>query len=159
MDIQIVEKDKINVIGKMGQGSVGNSFEWIQDLWDDANEHFNEIGNLAKLNKDGSFAGFWGAMSNIDETFLPWDWQGKYLASCEVKDDAEAPVGWTKWTIPAFKYIVVKCNHDTYGEVLNYISNNYIPAHKYNLVGAIQEYYNPKSVDDSLFLYFPIEVL
>ena len=75
MEINIVEKGPIAVIGKMGQGTAGNNSLWIQDLWDDANEHFNELGNLAKINKDGSFAGFWGAMSNIDETFLPWDWQ------------------------------------------------------------------------------------
>ena len=124
-----------------------------------ANEHFYELGNLAKINEDGSFAGFWGAMSNTDETFLPWDWQGKYLAGCEVKHDATAPEGWTKWTIPAFKYLTVKCNHDNYSEVLNYINNDYIRNHKYNLVGAIQEYYDPKDTDGSFYLYFPIEVL
>lgn len=159
MEIKIIEREKISVIGKMGQGAVGNSFEWIQDLWDEANEHFNEIGSLAKVNNDGSFAGFWGAMSNTDETFLPWDWQGKYLASCEVKDDAEAPEGWTKWIIPAFKYIVAKCNHETYDEVLQYITNDYMPNHKYRLVGAIQEYYDPKILDGSFYLYFPIEAL
>lgn len=159
MEINIVEKGKISIIGKMGQGAVGNSYEWIQELWDEANEHFNEIGGLAKLGEDGSFAGFWGAMSNTDETFLPWDWQGKYLAGCEVKDDSEAQNGWTKWVLPAFKYIVVKCNHETYGETLEYIKNNYMPNHKYNLVGAIQEYYDPKVLDGSFYLYFPIEAL
>ena len=159
MEINIVEKGPIAVIGKMGQGTAGNNSLWIQDLWDDANEHFNELGNLAKINKDGSFAGFWGAMSNIDETFLPWDWQGKYLAGCEANQDAVAPKGWTKWVIPAFKYLAVKCNHENYGEVLNYMSNDYIKKHKYNLVGAIQEYYDPKDIDGSFYLYFPIEVL
>ena len=51
-------------------------------------------------------------MSDIDNNFLPWDWQGKYLAGCEVKEDSEAPEGWTKWVLPAFKYLSVKCNHN-----------------------------------------------
>lgn len=159
MEIDIIEKGPINVIGKMGQGAAGNSSEWIQELWDEANEHFHELNGLAKLNEDGSFAGFWGAMSNTDETFLPWDWQGKYLAACEVKDDAVAPKGWTKWTIPAFKYLVVKCTHDNYAETIDYVNNYYIKKQKYNLVGAIQEFYDPKSIDGSLYLYFPIEAL
>ena len=158
--IEIIEKPSITVIGKMGQGSCSAlDSSWIQDLWDEANEHFSELGNLVEVDKDGNFSGFWGLMSDIDENFLPWDWQGKYLAGCEVKKNSIAPNGWTKWVLPSFRYLSVYCNHNTYYDTMNYVRNDYMPKHKYKLVAAIQEYYSSKSIDGSFQLLFPIEVL
>lgn len=159
MDIKVIEKDKVYVIGKMGEGASNSNSTWIQELWDDANNHFNEIKDIAKLDKNGHLVGFWGVMTDIDELFLPWSWQGKYLAGCEVNKEAEAPKGWTKIVIPAFKYIAVKCKKDEYQKVFEYITNDYLPKHKYSLVGALQEFYDANDNYDTINLLFPIEFL
>ena len=158
IQVEIIEKGKITIIGKMGQGTTSSDVNWIQELWDEANEHFNELGSLVKVEEDGTFAGFWVVLSDIDNNFLPWDWQGKYLAGCEVKEDSEAPEGWTKWVLPAFKYLSVKCNHNNYDDAVSYMNNIYIPKHKYKIIGAMQEYYDQKSVDGSFNLLFPIDI-
>ena len=108
---------------------------------------------------NGNIAGFWGVMTDIDEMFLPWNWQGKYMAGCEVEKDTIVPKGWSKITIPAFKYISVKCKKDEYQKVFEYITNDYLPKHKYNLVGAMQEFYDAKDNYDTMHLLFPIEFL
>jgi len=33
----------------------------------------------------------------------------------------------------------------------------YLPNNDYQIVGAIQEFYNPKDTSGELYLYFPIE--
>jgi predicted transcriptional regulator YdeE len=160
LNLKIVDREKFAVIGKMGQGSFSSSDEWIQELWDDANLHFSEIGHLAKIDKDGNFIGFWGCMSDVNENFLPWDWQGKYMAGCEVELNAEVLPKWTKWIIPSFKYITIECNHNNYHDILDYMNNYYLPKHKQKLVGAVQEYYDPHLASiEGLYLYFPIEIL
>lgn len=159
LEIKTIDRGQTALLGIVGEGAAGNTSEWIAKIWEIANSRFNEISHLAKLGKNGEFTGFWGAMSDIDETFLPWNWQGKYMAGIEVNEDIEAPQGWTKWILPAFRYLSVKCNQENYRDVLDYMLNDYIPNHRYNLVGATQEYYNPSYNDDSLDLLFPIEVL
>ena len=157
--VEIVEKPKVSVIGKLGQGVSSADSSWIQNLWDEANLHFNELGNLVEVDEKGNFAGFWGLMSDVDENFYPWGWQGKYLAGCEVKPSAIAPSGWTKWVLPSFRYLMTKVTHNNYYDVLNYMNNYYIPKNKYKLVAAIQEYYDPKSINGVFQLLYPIEVL
>ena len=159
MDIKIIEKSKISVIGKMGQGASDSNSSWIQELWDEANNSFNEISNLAKTDKNGNIAGFWGVMTDIDELFLPWNWQGKYLAGCEVIDGATAPNGWYKLVIPAFKYVAVKCQKNKYQDVFEYITQDYLPKHKYDMVGAMQEFYDMNDKQDEINLLFPIEYI
>ena len=159
MEIEIIDKDKVYVVGKMGEGASDSNSSWIQDLWDDANNNFNEIKDIVKTDSNGNIAGFWGVMTDIDEMFLPWNWQGKYMAGCEVEKDTIAPKGWNKITIPAFKYVSVKCKKDEYQKVFEYITNDYLPKHKYNLVGAMQEFYDAKDNYDTIYLLFPIEFL
>jgi len=141
----------------MGKGLASEGPVWIPPLWNEANSRFAEISSLAKLNPDGSIAGIWGAMSDIDEKFNKWNNEGKYLAACEVLDDSEAPNGWIKWVIPSFKYVTVKCNQNTYQETFKYIIEDYFPKHAYTLVGAVQEFYDPKDNNGDLALFFPIE--
>jgi len=155
--VDITVKQQFTVIGKMGEGLVTEAPVWIPPLWEEANNRFAEISNLAKLSADGSLVGIWGAMSDIDEKFDRWKNEGKYLAACEVLDPAEAPKGWHKWIIPSFKYVTFKCNQNTYKETSNYIMEDYFPTHAYTLVGAVQEFYNPKDSNGELSLFFPIE--
>lgn len=155
--VDIVVKRKFTVIGKMGEGLAAEGAVWIPPLWKEANRNFDEISQLAKLNSDGSMVGIWGAMSDLDEKFERWKKEGKYLAGCEVLDDAEAPNDWVKWVIPSFKYVVVKCNQNSYQEIFNYIIEDYLPNHAYSLVGAVHEFYDPKDNNGDLSLFFPIE--
>jgi predicted transcriptional regulator YdeE len=159
MYVKLVEKQSFTVIGKLGQGPADKGFQWIPPLWQEANSNFNEISNLAKTDDTGSLLGIWGAMSDVDERFERWKEQGKYLAGCEVVDDAEAPINWTKWTIPSYKYAVVKCAQDTYGDTFNCVVNGYIPQHEYTIIGAVHEFYDPKASNGELYLYFPIQKL
>ena len=36
----------------------------VQQLWQEANSHFNEVAALGMKNSDGTYVGFWGAMSD-----------------------------------------------------------------------------------------------
>lgn len=159
MEIQTVVKQAFAVIGKEGQGSASAGWQWVPPLWQSANEHFGDITSLAKRNEDGSLAGLWGAMSDVDDSFNPWGENGKYLAGCEVTDDATAPTGWTKWVVPGYKFLAAPCTQQTYGEVFGKMIGEYLPQHGYQLAGAVHEYYDPKEQDGNLYLYFPIERL
>lgn len=157
--IDIIVKPQFTVIGQMGQGLDSNSAVWIPPLWQEANSRFSEISHLAKMTSEGLIAGIWGAMSDVNERFERWSTEGKYLAGCEVIDDAEAPDGWVKWVIPSFRYIVVKCNQASYQETFNHILEAYFPHHEYTLAGAVQEFYQPQDQNGELSLLFPIEKL
>ena len=159
MEVNLIEKESFIVIGKLGQGFSNKCPEWIPPLWSEANNSFNEIINLAKFDETGNIVGVWGAMSDIDVRFEPWDKQGKYLAGCEAIDNANAPKGWTKWVIPGYKYAVVKCSKDTYEDVFNYMVDEYLPENEYSIVGAVHEFYDPKDTNGELYLYFPIKKL
>lgn len=51
-----------------------------------------------------------GAMSYFSRSFNPWyDFsEGLYLAGVECENDAKAPNGWAKWTIPSY---IIKITH------------------------------------------------
>ena len=71
----------------------------------------------------------------------------------ECTDDAEAPEGWVKWTIPGYEYLCAECeNEDTFSEVLNYMAENKIP-----LVGAVHDFTCPSSGKN--YMFFPIKVI
>ncbi len=159
MEVKIVIKESFAVIGKEGQGPSDRGKNWIPPLWQAANGNFGEINGLAKLNENGQPVGIWGAMSDIGHSFEPWSEKGSYLAGCEVRDEAIAPEGWTKWVIPYYRYAVVKCTHQTYGEIFSTMLADYFPRNGYNLAGAVHEYYSPSVTNDELYLYFPIERL
>jgi len=159
MDVKLVVKKSFSVIGKEGQGLAAESGLWLPPLWQAANENFNEINGLAKLDENGQLVGIWGAMSDVNHKFERWSESGKYLAGCEVVDEAIAPNGWTKWIVPSYQYALVKCTQDTYGEVFNYILQEYLPQNDFQVVGAVHEYYAPNGVQGDLYLYFPIHKL
>lgn len=154
MDIQTCVMDSFSVIGK--EGSTIDGKDVVQNLWQDANAHFKEIAELAKKDEKGNPVGFWGAMSDFSHSFKPWEdafTMGLYLAGVEVNDDAEAPLGWVKWTIPAFEYLYVKDdNPSIFLEVIEYLNENNI-----SLAGAIQEFNCPET--GHVYLFFPIRRL
>lgn len=153
MNIQKCIKESFVVIGKEGSTRDGKGF--IQRLWADANSHFNEVAHLAKKDKAGNIVGIWGAMSDFSRSFAPWDkfLQGLYLAGVECENDAEAPVGWTKWVIPGYEYIYVENeNSDTFGNVIKYMKENDIP-----LAGAVHDFNCPETGKG--YMFFPIRKL
>ena len=140
-----------SVIGKPGLVEKGS--DTVKKLWAEANAHFAEVAPLAKKNADGQFAGFWGAMSRADMSFLPWEddfSRGLYMAGVEVPEDVIAPKGWKKWIIPGFEAFKVKVESpDTFREMLAWMAENgYEPA------AAVQEFTDPATGES--FMLFPI---
>ena len=154
MKIEKCIKNAFVVIGKEGSTEDGQGF--IQKLWTDANSHFNEVQSLAKKDKKGNLVGIWGVMSDCSHSFKPWEdnfSKGLYLAGVECVDDAEAPEGWTKWTIPSFEYIFVETeNENTFPVVLRYMDENNI-----TLVGAVHDFTCPESGKN--YMFFPIRTI
>ena len=153
MVIETRIKEPFVVIGKEGSTSDGDGF--IQRLWADANSHFEEVRHLAKKDTDGNIIGIWGAMSDFSRSFHPWEdfSKGLYLAGIECYDSAEAPSGWTKWTIPGYEYICVECeNDDTFSKTLKYLKDEAIP-----LVGAVHDFTFPQT--GKSYMLFPIRKL
>lgn len=154
MVIKKCEKESFSVIGKEGSTSDGEGF--IQRLWADANAHFNEVAHLAKKDDKGNLLGIWGAMSDPSRSFMPWVdnfSKGLYLAGVEVTNDAQAPQGWVKWTIPGYEYIYVKNEGpNTFSEVIAYLKENQI-----RLAGAVHDYTCPE--EGQGYMFFPIRRL
>ena len=154
MDMQKCIKASFAVIGKEGSTEDGPGF--VQSLWADANSHFAEIVHLAKKDENGNLVGIWGAMTDFSRTFRPWEdgfSKGLYLAGVECVDDAQAPEGWTKWTIPGFEYLRVKCDHDTvFPEMIAWLE-----AHNMTLAGAVHDFTCPQTGTN--YMYFPIRRL
>ena len=154
MEIQRCIKESFSVIGKEGSTNDGNGF--IQKLWADANSHFNEVAELAKKGEKGNLLGIWGVMSDLSHSFNPWEnnfSKGLYLAGVEVTDDAQAPKGWVKWTIPSYEYIYVKNeNTSTFVDVIKYLKENNI-----QLVGAVHDFNCPETGQS--YMFFPVRKL
>lgn len=154
MEINKCIKDSFVVIGKEGSTNDGPGF--IQKLWEDANSNFNEVAHLAKKDEDGNLVGIWGAMSDLSRSFRPWEngfTQGLYLAGVECTDQAEAPVGWTKWVIPGYEYIYVENEErDTFQKVIQYLKENAI-----SLAGAVHDFTCPQT--GKAYSFFPIRKL
>ena len=154
MKIEKCIKKAFVVIGKEGSTEDGQGF--VQELWSNANSHFNEVQSLAKKDENGNLAGIWGAMSDCSRAFKPWEdnfSKGLYLAGVECVDDAKPPKGWTKWTIPGFEYIYVENeNENIFAEVLSYMDANNI-----KLVGAVHDFTCPESGKN--YMFFPIRTI
>lgn len=142
------------VIGKEGSTNDGEGF--IQKLWEDANNHFNEVKQLAKKDDKGNIVGVWGAMSDLSRSFLPWEngfTKGLYLAGIECIDQSEAPVGWTKWVIPGYEFIYVENeSNNTFQKVIQYLQEN-----DRTLVGAVHDFNCPENGKG--YMFFPIRKL
>lgn len=153
MHIFEVRKKSFSVIGKEGSTLDGKDF--IQNLWQEANGHFGEVAPFAKYDNEGNLAGIWGAMTDFSRSFLPWEdhfSKGLYLAGVECVDDAQAPKGWTKWTIPGYLYLAVENVDDAFPKMLEELEKR-----GQTLAGAVHEYTSP--ADGKGYLFFPVETL
>lgn len=158
MDIKIVDLPEIAIIGK--EGFCTEEENIVQYLWKQANENFGEVLELGMKEKDGSFVGFWGAMSDETMSFMPWTngfSRGYYLAGIEVYKEAEAPKGWKKWILPARQYLVMEVEAERYMEIFKDGLTKQIPSIKKKLSGAVCDYTEPSTGKN--FLFFPIEDL
>lgn len=149
-----IELPAITVIGK--EGSTDDGREFVADLWDEANGHFDEIAHLARRNLQGKLVGIWGAMSSMDRSFAPWEddfTRGLYLAGCDCKPDAEPPAGWTKWVLPASEYVYIP--NDT---VTSFAGGLALMAEEgLTLCGAAYDFTDP--VTGNMYIYYPIRRL
>ena len=154
MKIEKCTKKAFVVIGKEGSTLDGQGF--VQQLWADANAHFSEVQPFAKTDQNGHLVGIWGAMSDFSHSYQPWEAnfsQGLYLAGVECNNDAQAPEGWTKWTIPGYEYLYVEVEDDnTFSEVLHYMRDHHLP-----LVGSVHDFSCPANGKD--YMFFPIRRL
>lgn len=145
-------KPSFTVIGKEGSTRDGEGF--IQRLWTDANSHFGEIAQLAKM-ENGQLCGVWGAMSDFSRSFHPWEenfTQGLYLAGAECIDSAEAPAGWTKWIIPGYEYLRVEATPTAFSDTIRYLEQNNLP-----LASAVHDFTDPSTGQS--YMCFPIRKL
>ena len=154
MKIERRIKTSFSVIGKEGSTMDGQGF--IQNLWADANSHFNEVSALAKKDENGHLVGIWGAMSDCTHSFKPWEEnfsKGLYLAGVECNDDAHAPQGWIKWTIPGYEYLCAEVESESaFSDVLAYMNANGM-----KLAGAVHDFTCPSSGKN--YMFFPIRML
>ena len=154
MEIKIIDLPMITVIGKEGLCTAEKNI--AQQLWQEANSHFNEVAALGMKNSDGTYVGFWGAMSDESRSFRPWTHRfttGLYLAGVETDAEAAAPEGWTKWIVPSYEYIRVECvSKDTFLRGLQYLQDN-----SFELVGAVHDYTDSKT--GKTYMLFPVRVL
>ena len=151
MEYKIVNKPAFSVIGRQGSTEDGEGF--IARPWQEANENFPEVAALAKRGPEGSFAGFWGLMSDEGMNFMPWEdgfTRGLYLAGVEVEDSAKAPAGWVKWDAPAREYMVAPAGPEAFGQAMEYIQEQ-----GWTLSGAVYDFTDPGSGESSQ--YFPID--
>ena len=155
MEYKIVDLPKIAVIGKEGLCTGEN--DTVQELWRQANSAFSEVASLGMKGTDGSYVGFWGAMSDETLSFLPWTegfTRGLYLAGVEVYEDAPVPPGWTKWVMPARKYLVTDVTPDSYQETFSDVTGRLIPLLGLTLAGAVCDFTEPGTGQNKLF--FPV---
>lgn len=156
MEFKIVDLPRIAVIGKEGLCTAENHI--VQKLWEEANSHFDEAAELGMKNPNGSYVGFWGAMSDESRSFLPWTEQftrGLYLAGIETYEDAVPPEGWTKWILPARRYLVVDVEPENYQDVFEEVIQVVIPENEMKLSGAVCDFTDPFTGKNQLF--FPIK--
>lgn len=155
LKISMVERGPIAIIGREGYGDAAKGGQWVPPLWRDMQLHMSEIAPLVKHDETGKPAGIWGAMSDAGRRFFPWESDGLYLAGLEVDLDAAAPSGWSKWVLPAFKYLTVECTPQTYGPALQQTLLHELPDCGLELAAAVQEFYP----GDKMLLYVPVQKL
>lgn len=153
MNYQKIQKAAFSVIGMEGSTDAGPGF--IKALWDKANARFSEVAPLAKTGENG-MPSVWGLMSDKSRAFKPWQngfSEGLYLAGVEVEPDAQPPEGWTKWTSPAYEYVVAPMESpDSFAKVIAYIKENGL-----QLAGAAYDRIDPAT--GVTWIYAPVQRL
>ncbi len=155
MNHEIISLPEIAILGKVGLCTKDHNI--AQDLWKEANAHFNEIAHLGMKEKNRTFVGFWGAMSDETMSYLPWKenfTRGYYLAGLEVYSDTTVPFGWAKWIMPPRTYLKVQIELDHYSNDFEHVITTLLPEMKLKLSGAVCEYTEPETGKN--YLLFPV---
>ena len=153
--MKIFDLPRVAIIGKEGLCTRGQNA--APGLWAEANAHFAEVADLGMKDPDGSYTGFWGAMSDKGRNFLPWEddfTTGLYLAGVEVPENAQAPEGWAKWVLPARRYLAVEVEPERYADIFAETLRS-LPERHLRLAGAVCDFTDPGTGKSSLF--FPVE--
>ena len=153
---KITDLPEIAIIGK--EGLCTKEKNVVQDLWKQANSNFSDVADLGMKNADGSYVGFWGAMSDETMSFMPWTdgfSRGLYLAGVEAYEDAPVPDGWTKWVMPARRYLVTEVTSESYKETFRNVIDTLIPDLGMKLAGAVCDFTDPSNGQNKLL--FPVE--
>ncbi len=150
MAVLHILKPRFTVIGIEGSTDDGEGF--IEKLWNEANSRFSEIEALCKRDGDGSFTGFWGAMTDFTRSFKPWEdfSKGLYLAGAECADEAVPPKGWTKWTVPSFEYLCFGCEEFSFSQAIEHVKEN-----GFSVAGAVHDFTDPRTGKG--YIYVPIK--
>lgn len=126
--IEYWQHGTFSVLGREGATEDGAGF--IPALWQAANEHFPEIAPSVVYNEGGAPARLWGLMSDRSRSLRPWEdsfSRGLYLAGAECAADAPVPEGWTKWDVPAFRYVRIAVETDAaqaFSQGLRFLEQN-----------------------------------
>ena len=155
MKYEIVDLPRIAIIGQ--EGLCTKEKNVVKNLWAQANLRFSEIADIGMKNADGSYVGFWGAMSDETMSFMPLTnnySRGLYLAGIEVYEDTAVPAWWVKWVMPARKYLVAEVQPDHYEETFRNVINHLIPELGMKLAGAVCDFTEPATGQNKLF--FPV---
>ena len=111
---------------------------------------------LAARDDSGHLLGVWGAMSDPERRFLPWEkdfTQGLYLAGVECRDDAQPPESWVRWDMPGFEYLRIRNDGpEAFPRGLELLAQEGL-----SLVGAVQEYNDLAA--GAAYLCYPIRCL
>lgn len=151
-----VDLPPLDVIGKEGRGLAEEGSSWVPLLWDQMNTHFEEIVGLLAGQKMEDLH-LWGLMSDGTHWLEPWQEEGRYLAGVQVPKDAETPVGWVRWELPAMSYLTLKASAEKIEDATNLMLGEIFPLEKLDLAGAIQEHYLPHFAEGEVELYFPFK--
>ena len=152
---EMIDLPRIAIIGR--EGFCTKERNAARELWEQAGLRFAEVADLGMKHADGSYVGFWGAMSDETRSFLPWTdgfSRGYYLAGIEVYEDTPVPAGWVKWVMPARKYLVTEVGPDRYEETFRTVIHRLIPALGMKLAGAVCDFTEPATGQNKLF--FPV---
>ena len=143
--------DSFCLIGKPGSTEEGP--DTVARLWREATEQFSQVAPLAKKNAQGQPVGFWGAMTRMDMSFLPWEEdfsKGRYMAGVEAEEDAIAPEGWKKWIVPGFECWKIPVDSPTaFRDMLEWMKEN-----GQELVAAVQDFTDPATGKN--YMLFPV---
>lgn len=151
--MDIIVKESFAVIGM--EGSTADGADFVPRLWEKANGRFSEVEALAARDDSGHLLGVWGAMSDPERRFLPWEkdfTQGLYLAGVECRPDAQPPEGWVKWQVPGFEYLRIPVGDNAFKEGLQAVADA-----GYTLAGAVQDFTDPNT--GMSYMLFPIRKL
>ena len=156
VDIKYMKVESFAVLGLLGSTKDGKGF--VQQLWQQVEQRFHEIKDLALKDDQDTYIGFWGLMSDFNMDFLPWKnfSEGYYLAGVEVDLNTKAPEGWTKWIYPGCEYMVVRVEGEYQASMSKGL--DYLKTHHLTLAAAIVDFMDPKD-NGHPYIYFPIKRL